>query len=94
MLSAWVDFAGFPGGEAYARRRAPEGDDVPPADDPSGLRAGMSRSEVARLLGPAEREDSRTEDDLHKAVAVFRDGGRRLELVFVNGVLVQIKELK
>jgi hypothetical protein len=95
ILSPWVDFAGLPGGEAYARRPAPR-----PAPEASGgqegpgLRAGMSRSEVANLLGPAEHEESRTEGELHKAVAIFHDGGRKMELVFVNGVLVQFKELR
>jgi hypothetical protein len=95
ILSPWVDFAGLPGGEALARRRParsvpnpPEGPEAP------GLRAGMSRSEVAGLLGPAEHEESRNEGDLHKSVAIFHDGGRKLELVFVNGVLVQFKELR
>jgi hypothetical protein len=95
ILSTWVDFAGFPGGEAYSRPRPrPASADDPPPEDASGLRAGMSRSEVARLLGPPEREESRTDGDLHKSVAVFHDGGRRMELTFVNGILVQFKELK
>jgi hypothetical protein len=68
--------------------------DGPADQEEEGLRAGMSRSEVGNLLGPAEREDSRTEGDLHKAVAIFRDGGRRMELTFVNGILVQFKELR
>lgn len=96
ILSPWVDFGGLPGGEAYTRARprpagAPEEAE---AEDASGLRAGMSRSDVARLLGPPEHEESRTEGDLHKAVGVFHDGGRKLELTFVNGVLVQLKELR
>jgi hypothetical protein len=95
ILSPWVDFAGFPGGEVYSRRRAeraaPNGHD---GDQEPGLRAGMSRSEVGKLLGPAEHEESRTDGDLHKAVAIFHDGGRRMELTFVNGVLVQFKELR
>jgi hypothetical protein len=95
ILSAWVDFAGFPGGEAYAHARPrPDGEEAPEGNDAKALRAGLSRSEVAKLLGPPEREDSRTEGDLHRAVAVFHDGGRRMELTFVNGVLVQLKELK
>jgi hypothetical protein len=95
ILSPWVDFGELPGGKAYARRRverpAPEAAEGP---DGPGLRSGMSRSEVAGLLGPAEHEESRNEGDLHKAVAIFRDGGRRMELTFVNGVLVQFKELR
>jgi hypothetical protein len=95
ILSPWVDFAGLPGGEAYARRRAERpAPDAPGSQEAPGLRAGMSRSEVAGLLGPAEHEESRNEGDLHKAVAIFHDGGRRMELTFVNGVLVQFKELK
>ena len=95
ILSSWVEFTGFPGGEAYARARPrPAGPDQPEAEDDTGLRAGMSRSEVARLLGAPEHEESRTEGDLHKAVGVFHDGGRKLELTFVNGILVQFKELR
>jgi hypothetical protein len=95
ILSPWVDFAGLPGGEAYARRPpARPGPEAPEGQEGPGLRAGMSRSEVANLLGPAEREESKTEGDLHKAVAIFHDGGRKMELVFVNGVLVQFKELR
>jgi hypothetical protein len=96
LLSPFVDFSDLPGGEVYSRR--PPEDLTPdgPADqdEAPGLRAGMSRSDVGKLLGPAEREDSRTDGDLHKAVAVFRDGGRRMELIFVNGILVQFKELR
>jgi len=96
LLSPFVDFSGLPGGEVYSRRR-PDGPAMDGPDDQyeaGALRAGMSRSEVGNLLGPAEREDSRTEGDLHKAVAIFRDGGRRMELTFVNGILVQFKELR
>jgi len=95
ILSPWVDFAGLPGGEVYSRRRAERAEpDTPGSDGQPGLRAGMSRSEVGQLLGPAEHEESRTEGDLHKAVAIFHDGGRQMELTFVNGVLVQFKELR
>jgi len=98
ILAPWVDFAGLPGGEVYARRRverpAPAPAPAPEGPDGPGLRAGMSRSEVAGLLGPAEHEESRNEGDLHKAIAIFRDGGRKMELTFVNGVLVQFKEVR
>ncbi|HEY6553310.1 MAG TPA: hypothetical protein VI669_08145 [Vicinamibacteria bacterium] len=96
LLSPFVDFSGLPGGEVYSRRRPedPNPDGPDDREEAAGLRAGMSRSEVGNLLGPAEREDSRTEGDLHKAVAIFRDGGRRMELIFVNGILVQFKELR
>ena len=95
ILSPWVDFGGLPGGEAYARRPAARpGPDARDDQEGPGLRAGMSRSEVAQLLGPAEHEESRNEGDLHKAVAIFHDGGRKMELVFVNGVLVQFKEVR
>jgi hypothetical protein len=94
ILSPWIDFTGLPGGEAYSRRRSERpAPDASPDQEGPGLRAGMSRSEVANLLGPAEHEESRTEGELHKAVAIFHDGGRRMELTFVNGVLVQFKEV-
>jgi hypothetical protein len=97
-LSTWIDFTGLPGGESFMRARPrpepPGREERSGDDDPSGLRAGMARSEVAHLLGPPEHEESRTEGGLHKSVAIFHDGGRRLELVFVNGVLVQFKELR
>lgn len=95
ILSPWVDFSGLPGGETYSRRRTERpSPDAPEGQEGPGLRAGMSRSEVAALLGPAEHEESKTEGDLHKAVGVFHDGGHKLELTFVNGVLVQFKELR
>lgn len=91
VLSPWVDFSALPGGAAYAKNRpVPQ---RPLEDQDSGIRAGLSRSQVASILGPAEKEESKTDGDLHKAVAVFRDGGHRLELTFVNGILVQFKEL-
>jgi hypothetical protein len=91
VLSPWVDFSALPGGAAYAKDRPRPA--RPDDEHESGLRAGLSRSQVASILGPAEREESKTDGDLHKAVAVFRDGGHRLELTFVNGILVQFKEL-
>jgi hypothetical protein len=96
ILSPWVDFAGLPGGERYTRRRTDRPNPNSPEGQggPGGLRAGMSRSEVATLLGPAEHEESKTEGDLHKAVGIFHDGGHKMELTFVNGVLVQFRELR
>lgn len=93
ILSPWIDFGSLPGANAYARPRAQQASVQPAADDDGGVRPGLSRSQVGNLLGPAEREVTSTEGDLHKAVAVFRDGGRRLELTFVNGILVQMKEI-
>jgi hypothetical protein len=98
-LSPWVDFSGFPGAEAYARprhasREARRQDDDEPAasDDDGTLRAGLSRSEVQRRLGPPESEKSTREGDLFKSVAIFVDGGHRIEATFVNGVLVQFRQ--
>jgi hypothetical protein len=94
ILSPWVDFEGLPGGEIYSRRRTDRAASEGSEDQEPGLHAGMSRSEVANLLGPPEHEESRNDGDLHKAVGIFHDGGRRMELTFVNGILVQLKELR
>jgi hypothetical protein len=96
VLAPWVDFTALPGGAAYARPRnaraaapGPEGGGA----EEGGLHPGLSRSQVANLLGPAEHEQTSNDGNLHKAVGVFHDGGQKLELTFVNGILVQIREL-
>jgi hypothetical protein len=93
VLAPWVDFSGLPGGAAYARPRNERATAGGAATDEGGLRAGLSRSQVANLLGPAEHEETSNDGNLHKAVGIFHDGGQRLELTFVNGILVQIREL-
>lgn len=94
ILSPWVDFYGLPD----APRRHHGGDsrggrDDYASDEGGELRPGMSRGDVQARLGAPQSERSTRDGDLHKSVAVFRDGGRRLEVTFVNGVLVQFREL-
>ena len=93
VLAPWVDFTALPGGAAYARPRNARAEAPGGGSDEGGLRAGLSRSQVANLLGPAEHEETSNDGNLHKAVGIFHDGGQRLELTFVNGILVQIREL-
>jgi hypothetical protein len=91
LLSPWVDFSGLPGAEAYAPRPSPRRGEEEPEDDE--LRPGMSRAEVQERLGQPREEKSSRDGDLHKSVAIFDDGERRREVTFVNGVLVQFREL-
>jgi hypothetical protein len=89
MLSPWVDFAGLPGAKV-SKVAAPRG--VGKVSDYDGdLRPGMTRAEVQELFGPPEEERASRDGDLHKSVATFSDRGHRVEVTFVNGVLVQYK---
>lgn len=72
-LGGYVDFSGQP----------------PEASSPvHGLRKGMSRHEVEMLLGRPARSEKRSEGQLDSTVAVYSSGSDRIEVTFVEGVVV------
>lgn len=96
MLAPFVDFGGLPGAPA-PRRRAPlrSDDDVAPSSgDDVAIKAGMSWEDVKGALGEPESKETSRDGDLRTTVATFRDEDVRLEVTFVNGIVVKIRTLK
>jgi hypothetical protein len=57
------------------------------------VRKGMSRREVEALFGPARREDKSREGALDVLVAAYERGGQRLEVTYVDDVVVRVEPL-
>jgi hypothetical protein len=56
------------------------------------VRTGMSWTDVQDLWGAPDHLESRRDDDMPRALAIYT--GRGLELTFVNDILVKIRPLE
>jgi hypothetical protein len=101
-LSAYVEFPGT-GFDAPERaedlryeRRDDRDDraraDAAPLDEL--VRKGMSRSDVEEICGRAEREDEKEEGTLRLSVAGYRRGRDRVEVTYVEDVVVRVTPLE
>jgi hypothetical protein len=94
ILSRWIDFNGLPGAPVSDRpRRHDDGGDRREARHDSVVKNGMSWEDVKDRLGAPEHKDTRNDGDLRTTVAVFHDQDMRIEVTFVNGVVVKTREL-
>jgi hypothetical protein len=73
--------AGDPG---LATRPADQG-----ADQPSGLKKGMTREQVEAMFGPAVEAHDRTENGMSMTSCTYKSADEKVQADFVNGVLVQ-----
>jgi hypothetical protein len=98
-LARYVDFRGL--GPAPPSR--PEdlqlerpGSGAPPAGptDADAVRKGMTRAEVEALCGRPLREDQSREGALTVHVASYREGAHRIEVTFVDDVVVSVTTLR
>ncbi len=99
-LSRYVDFLGLgprpperpedlrlerPGAE-------PSAAEAPAADD-EGIRKGMTREQVESIWGRPLREDESQEGVLRVRVASYRQGAGRVEVTYVDDVVVRVSPL-
>jgi hypothetical protein len=59
-----------------------------------GVRKGMTRSEVEAIHGQPLREDESQEGVITVQVASYADGPHRLEVTYVEGVVVRVTPLE
>jgi hypothetical protein len=84
-LRSWIDFT------------TPERASPPPvASDepalPSGLRKGMTETELEHMFGDPVKRESETQGDLRVEVLTFKRDGSTLEATMVEGVLVRFRQ--
>lgn len=89
LLSPWVDFSGLPGAPPPPGPPRRADDERQNLDD---VRTGMSWADVQDRWGAPDQLESRRDDDMRRALAIYR--GRGLELTFVNDILVRIRPLE
>jgi len=98
-LEKFVDFPGF-GPRPSARPEdlrleRPPGQPSPPEDAASAydgpVRKGMTRAEVEALCGRPLREDESQEGVLRVRVASYRRGADRIEVTYVDDVVVRVE---
>ncbi len=70
----------------------PSPDEAPVADDES-VRKGMTREQVESICGRPLREDDREEGILQVRVASYRQGTGRVEVTYVEDVVVRVSPL-
>jgi hypothetical protein len=90
LLSPWVDFSGLPGAPQPPGPPRLAGDERRSVEE--DVRTGMSWAEVQDRLGAPDHVESRRDDDMRRALAIY--SGRGLELTFVNDILVRIRPLE
>jgi len=90
LLAPWVDFSGLPGAPRPPGppRRVDDERRSPDAE----VRTGMSWADVQDRWGAPDHLESRRDDDMRRALAIYT--GRGLELTFVNDILVKIRPLE
>jgi hypothetical protein len=94
-LSAYVDFPGTgyrpPQRPEDLRLERPGEDEGGPVDEI--VRKGMTRSEVEQVLGTPERDDDAQEGGFSITVASYRHAGGRVEVTYVEDVVVRVTRL-
>ena len=75
------------------RPDAESADDEAPAPDEEGIRKGMTREQVEAAFGRALREDESQEGALRVRVASYRQGRGRVEVTYVDDVVVRVSPL-
>src|SRR5436309_2290075 len=98
-LSRYVDFLGLgprpperPEDLRLERPGEPSTDEAPAAED-EGIRKGMTREQVESIWGRPLREDESQEGVLRVRVASYRQGTGRVEVTFVDDVVVRVSPL-
>ncbi len=96
-LGRYVDFLGL--GPRPAERpedlrlerpgAEPSADEAPAADD-EAIRKGMTRAQVETICGRPLREDESQEGVLRVRVASYRQGAGRVEVTYVDDVVVRV----
>jgi hypothetical protein len=99
-LGRYVDFLGL--GPRPAERpedlrlerpgAEPSADEAPAADD-EAIRKGMTREQVDSIWGGPLREDESQEGVLRVRVASYRQGAGRVEVTYVDDVVVRVSPL-
>jgi hypothetical protein len=97
-LEKYVDFPGLgprpPQRPEDLRLERPAGEPSPedsPSADDGPVRKGMTRAEVEALCGRPLREDERQEGVLRVRVARYRRGADRIEVTYVDDVVVRVE---
>jgi hypothetical protein len=98
-LEKYVDFPGLgprpPQRPEDLRLERPAGEPSPPEDaasaDDGPVRKGMTRAQVEALCGRPLREDESQEGVLRVRVARYRQGADRIEVTYVDDVVVRVE---